>query len=53
MRSLHHLSRKAEGIGPVKPWQPLPPQAEKGAKSIPIDIGRDKSDLLYTATVDI
>jgi hypothetical protein len=39
--SLHHLSRKTEGIGPVKSWQPIP----VGATSYPQNVsfnGKDK-----------
>lgn len=31
--SLKFLSRKAEGNGPVKPWQPAPVQSGQGANS--------------------
>ena len=41
-----HLSRKAEGDGPEKPWQPADAYGLQGAKSIPVFIhmGKDKSD---------
>ena len=40
-----HLSRKAEGNGPMTPWQPkMVSKTLKGANSILIQVGIDKTD---------
>jgi hypothetical protein len=42
---VNHLSRKAEGNGPMTPWQPkMFSQTLKGANSILAIVGRDKTD---------
>lgn len=53
LRSLHHLSRKAEGIGPMKPWQPLPPKWKKVPNPSRYVSGEISQKFLYTATIVI